>query len=238
MLLKKINKMNTILRQKGTEGIDFKQVLLDCNLLITQSDIKVIDPKTIDVEYEIMDITTDEIIKTRAIGKGQNIKLAQDKAYQYMQDMIFSYTKTNSNPKGSKEKTTLNDKNELAIAKDNNVVEIKDSVINRNQQKKLFAIASHEKIHELIEDMGYSSIKDIRVSDFKRIVDILEKDNINQNQDRLNQVPNIIIPFGKYKGKNLKDIIQDKQYIEYLYKNTKNQNIKEASAVALQIYKA
>lgn len=66
MLLKKINKMNTILRQKGTEGIDFKQVLLDCNLFITQSDIKVIDPKTIDVEYVIMDITTDEIIKTRA----------------------------------------------------------------------------------------------------------------------------------------------------------------------------
>ena len=199
MLLKKINKMNTILRQKGTEGIDFKQVLLDCNLFITQSDIKVIDPKTIDVEYEIMDITTDKIIKTRAIGIGQNIKLAQDKAYQYMQDMIFSYTKTNSNPKGSKEKTTGENKNEIAIAKDNNVVEIKDSVINRNQQKKLFAIASYEKIHEVIEDMGYSSVKEIRISDFKRIIDILEKGNINQNQDLINQVPNIIIPFGKYK---------------------------------------
>lgn len=86
--------------------------------------------------------------------------------------------------------------------------------------------------------MGYSSIKDIRISDFKRIVDTLEKENISKNQDLINQVPNIIIPFGKYKGKSFKDIIQDKQYIEYLYKNTKNQNIKEASAVALQIYKA
>ncbi|SHK64744.1 hypothetical protein [Tepidibacter formicigenes] len=37
---------------------------------------------------------------------------------------------------------------------------------------------AHQKLHELIEPMGYTSIKDIRISDFQKIIEILEKENI------------------------------------------------------------
>lgn len=222
MLLKKINKINNILREKNSPDVlDFKQILIDSDLIITQSNIQVIDDKTVNIEYLIIDISTNETLKTRALGKANNLNLAQIKAYEYIQKTIFSYEKTNSSKK-------ILNKNEI----------INNNIINRNQQKKLFAMASYEKIHSLIEAMGYESIKDIKINDFSKIIDILEKENLRQNNDLITKIPNIVLNFGKYKGKNLKDIITDKKYIEYLYKNSTNPNIKNASAKALEMYKA
>lgn len=102
----------------------------------------------------------DETLKTRAIGKGQNSEVAQRNAYEYMQKMIFSYEKTNTSKKGPKKK-------EAEIIKDykedikeiSNIVNINDGVINKNQQKKLFTMASYEKTHEVIEAMALTTIK-------------------------------------------------------------------------------
>jgi hypothetical protein len=218
MLLKKINRMNSMLKERNfLEDVDFKQILIDSDLLITQSDLVVIDSKTVDIEYTIIDISTNEALKTRSIGKSQNVQLAQQKAYEYMQKMIFSYEKSFS----SKQSSNKN-----------------DSLINRNQQKRLFTIASYEKIHSVIELMGYTSIKDIKISDFPKIVQFLEIENVKKYISKINTIPNAIIDFGKYKGKNIREIIIDRNYLEYLYKNAKNKNIKIASAKALQIHKA
>lgn len=240
MLLKKINKMNSILRAKeNLQDVDFKQILLDSDLIITQTDIKVIDAKTVNIEYLIIDTANDETLKTRAIGKGQNPEVAQRNAYEYMQKMIFSYEKPTTSKKGPKKK-------EIEIVKDleediketSNIVNINDSVINRSQQRKLFAMADHDKIHSIIEPMGYTSIKYIKVSDFAKIIESLENENIEKNISMIENIPNITLNFGKYKGKSLKEIIRDKKYIEYLYKNTNNPNIKNATAKALEAYKA
>lgn len=217
MLLKKINKMNSMLKERNfLEDVDFKQILIDSDLLITQSDLVVIDSKTVDIEYTITDISTNEVLKTRSIGKAQNVQLAQQKSYEYMQKMIFSYEKSFSSKQ-------LSNKN--------------DSLINRNQQKRLFTIASYEKIHSVIELMGYTSIKDIKISDFPKIVQFLEIENVKKYISKINTIPNTVIDFGKYKGKNIREIIIDRNYLEYLYKNSKNKNIKIASAKALQIHK-
>ncbi|WP_408645623.1 exodeoxyribonuclease X C-terminal domain-containing protein [Tepidibacter formicigenes] len=71
------------------------------------------------------------------------------------------------------------------------------------------------------------------MKDFIKIIEIIEKENIERNKEIIETVPDIIIPFGKYKGKSFKEIIEDKKYIEYLYKNTKNPNIKNASQKVL-----
>lgn len=218
MLLKKINKMNSMLRERDSlEDTDFKQILIDSDLLITQSDFVVIDDKTVDVEYIIIDTSTNETLKTRSIGKDKNLQLAQQRAYEHMQKMIFSYKK----PSSLKQFPNKN-----------------DDLINRNQQKRLFAIASYEKIHSVIELMGFTSIKDIKTSDFPKIVQFLESENVKKYISIIDTIPNTVIDFGKYKGKNIREIIIDKNYLEYLYKNSKNKNIKMASAKALKIHKA
>lgn len=155
MLLKKINSMNSILRSKeNLEGIDFKQILLDSDIVITQTDIKVINEKCVDIEFLIIDSITNETLKIRALGKDKNIEIAQEKAYAYIQKILFSYDK----------KTLLKKKNTKKE------VIIENGIINRKQQKKLFAMASYDTIHSIIEPMGYSSIKDIKTCDFSRIL--------------------------------------------------------------------
>ncbi|WP_099192334.1 hypothetical protein [Tepidibacter mesophilus] len=49
--------------------------------------------------------------------------------------------------------------------------------------KILFAMAgnnAHQKLYKVIEPIRYNSIKDIRLSDFQKIIEILEKENIQK----------------------------------------------------------
>lgn len=213
MLLKKINKMKSILKENNTiENIDFEQILIESDLIITQSDIQIIDSSTVSIEYSIVDTTNNELLKSKAVGKDTDLKLAQEKAYEYMKKMIFFY--------------------------ENDDKAVNYEPISRKQQKRLFAMASYQKIHSVIELMGYTSIKDIKSCDFPKIVDFLKTENLKKYISQIDELPNIVITFGKYKGKNIKEIIKDKKYLEYLYKNSTNPNIKNISAKALQIYKA
>ncbi len=152
MILKKINKMNSLLKKE--KNVNFKEVLLDHGLIITPSDVSIINSKLIHIEYLIMDMETNEKVKTNVIGKGENLKSAQTDAYAYMQNMLFAYKESSS------------------------ITMSKDPIINRNQQKKLFAMASYDKIHSIIEPMGYKSIKDIKIKDFSKIIKILGKEKI------------------------------------------------------------
>lgn len=65
---------------------------------------------------------------------------------------------------------------------------------------------------------------------------MLKADKTKENIEKFESIPNITLDFGKYKGKNIKDIIIDREYIKYLHENAINPDIKTAANTVLNLF--